>query len=311
MALAKRPWSKVIEKNKASWQAILLVLPAKARKVGQPTENETAIEWRKKIVLMTGQDVAGVDSSDGLGKSLAAVGQRHSQNGKIDAPGGEFRRCAGNAAGVDVNALTGGFDDEGERFAHDPVRWFNGRVHRPVWSIGIGNGTKQSVVMRRQHMNSPRADRAGRARPDGVTFLWRNAERLHEANSGRSRHQMRAGATHDRRDVEQMIEMGMGGKDGIRMRPQMAQTFFHAGWLGGDGAVSCDRPETGAGEVWIDQEHMAARFELVTVDSEVSDPNSLRGWRRCRIRIGYDQVRKLLEAGVRGGGAEEKQSQKG
>ena len=92
-----------------------------------------------------------------------------------------LRQSAGRAAGVDVNALAVGFDDEGERLAEFPiVRPFGQRRHMRD-GAGIRRLRAEDVIVGGgEDLDFPRADRAAVAGSDDGTLRAREAGGLHE-----------------------------------------------------------------------------------------------------------------------------------
>src|ERR1700730_18079492 len=109
--------------------------PHELRKICQLAERKSAREGCEHVILMAGQNVVQLQLPNDFGKSAATIGQRHTQNGKIDLPkdglavanmsDGGARRGAGNTARIDVNSLARGLDHKREWLAHAPIRYFD------------------------------------------------------------------------------------------------------------------------------------------------------------------------------------------
>jgi hypothetical protein len=100
-----------------------------------------------------------------------------------------------------------------------------------------------------------------------------------ERDRGARREQTRPSHLHDRRNIEQMIDVSMGSENHLRTRNKLCTAFDLSDVrpdLGGDGKLE----KGDAREIRIDQQDMPADSKAITVRPEISDAES--AGRRCR-----------------------------
>ena len=123
-----------------------------ARKIGQRTKGEAAVERAEKIVLMTRQNEPRPQPTDRLGKSRPRIRQCHAENREIDRLDVVRREQRGRSAGVDVDALPRCLDEKSERLTANPIT-------RPAWTTGPAPRTGK-----RNPIGKARSCAAGRTR---------------------------------------------------------------------------------------------------------------------------------------------------
>src|SRR4051794_29517839 len=89
----------------------------------------------------------------------------------------------------------------------------------------------------------------------------------------RSADQGRASAAHDRRHIEQVIEMCMRHEDGVNLRTNVLQGGADSRWIGSDRLIRRDAPKIRARKIRINEERMSASFELKSIHAEIGNSN--------------------------------------
>jgi hypothetical protein len=88
----------------------LFAVAAHPRKIRKQSELESRIQWTKKIVLMTWQNIAWLQAFERVWQACPRIWQSHTQNCKIDRlMWWQLRRCS---ARIDINALATNFDEK-------------------------------------------------------------------------------------------------------------------------------------------------------------------------------------------------------
>ena len=184
-------------------------------KVCEMPENEAAIERLEKIVLVAWQDVAGLKLPDDLGEATAAIRKGNADNGEVDVANGWVDWCSRDTAGLDVNALSLRFDNEGKRFAHGPIG-------RPNWWAGMlwllvreWNGPEKTIVLRRENADPPWSKPLHGTRVYRETMGGVDSERFDKTDGSWSRNEAGVGEAKQVWHIEQMIEMCVSDEDGI------------------------------------------------------------------------------------------------
>lgn len=272
-----------------------------ARKISKRPKAKTSIEWPKKIVLMAGQNVAGLKRLDHLRKARTRVGQSDAQNRQIDLTT-DWRQQAGTSPGFDVNAPISDLDQESERFAADPIT----NPLRRQGSNGLieWDPTKDAIVLHRKNADGRTADvHLASARHRQATVSG-NSDGSSQNDAGFGSDQRRAMSFEKMRCVEEMVAMAMGHKDcGDRAGAQRSPADL---WLDDGAKVKRGSNQTHSREVGIDQQGRVAGLEQIGIGAEIRHSDCTAGYSAAAWWIVRDdEVCRATESGMRSAGCHE------